>query len=172
MSDKLFKFSLSIGIPKDIVQEWFMPIYESGRGAAFVDTGFLRGVIDESDEHHDQSLEHFNSSLNTNLYTTSLVFAEVVRQISKHKRPRNKFHSDKMFHSCEQILVEDKSIKICHPPFAMIEESFRTLSLERQVIQKLDLCDVTSLLVLEYAQHNRVFGFDRHFEHFGARLEP
>ena len=36
----------------------------------------------------------------------------------------------------------------------------------------LDLTDCLSIAVLNYARHKRVFGFDKHFTVFGARLEP
>lgn len=167
--DYLSKFTPVIRASENS-EDWLQPVIRNGRGAAFIDTGFLRGLLDETDQYHDISRIHFEDISGTALYTTSFVLLEVTRQIAKHKQV-SKFQIDNMLIQAEALFVNDTVITICIPNRRIVDLSMRRLcELRRQV--DLDLCDVTSISVLEYAQHSRVLGYDQHLAYFGANLEP
>lgn len=168
--DYLSSFSPIIRAPADS-EDWFQPVINRGRGAAFIDTGFLRGLLDETDQYHTISKLHFDEIKGTSLYTTSFVLLEVTRQISKNKQiSRDK--SREMLDYAANLMVEDQVILVCVPSRRIIDLSLNRLCELRRTVNKLDLCDVTSITVLEYAQHARVLGYDQHLSYFGAQLEP
>lgn len=172
----LSTYNLTIGRDYEGSAEWFRPVLDRGRGAALVDTGFLRAIIDDNDQYSPSAKRHYRESLSsTNFYTTSLILAETVRQIVKGKsRGRRLDHDTKQrwFSQCSEILVDRELIFVCYPPRELLIKAYQELRETRQILQSLDLCDALSISVLDYAEHRRVFGFDTHFGTFGAQLEP
>lgn len=167
----LSTYNPQIGCQEPNVPEWLRPVIFRGRGAAFVDTGFLKALIDQRDQYHDIAKAHLDASVVTNFYSTSLVLNEVVRQIAKEKGidypTRNAW-----FGKCTELFFDHDSIYVCQPPRDIIIETYDQLSIDRDVLPDLDLCDALSINVLKYAKHNRVFGFDSHLTIFGASIEP
>lgn len=166
----LSSFTPIIRAPEDC-EDWFRPVISRGRGAAFIDTGFLRGLLDDTDQYHDISKIHFDDISGTSLYTTSFVLLEVTRQIAKHKNASNS-KIQNMLNSIATLTINDQEILICVPSRRIIDLSMTRLCSLRRQIDKLDLCDVASISVLEYARHARVLGYDQHLSYFGAQLEP
>ena len=166
----LSDYPLNIGIAEKEAAEWFYPVLDRGRGAAFIDTGFLRGLFFDNDPYATTARSYF-ASASGNFYTTNLVLAETVRQISKAKGTDVPTKTV-MFGKCTHLLVDTNTIYVCAPPRSLIMNAYRELKEIRQSIPALDLCDLLSIAVLEHAQHRRVFGFDSHFTTYGAQLEP
>jgi predicted nucleic acid-binding protein len=166
----LTKHSLTIGRPASDVADWFRPVLDRGRGAAFIDTGFLKGLFFDSDQYTATARAHFEAA-SGNFYTTNLVLAEAVRQIAKDKiadYPTKSF----MFDKCTDLMIGSGRVFVCVPPRELVLSAYQELSEARPSQPGLDLCDCLSVIVLEHAQHRRVFGFDSHFSIFGAQLEP
>ena len=82
----LSDYPLNIGIAEKEAAEWFYPVLDRGRGAAFIDTGFLRGLFFDNDPYATTARSYF-ASASGNFYTTNLVLAETVRQTQKLKEP-------------------------------------------------------------------------------------
>lgn len=166
----LSSYNLTIGRPAKEVADWFRPVLDRGRGAAFVDTGFLKALIFEGDQYATPARSLFNRA-SGNFYTTSLVLAEVVRQITKDTGAS---HPTKtlMFSKCTELMIDTGTIFVCVPPRDVVLGAYQELRDARVFLPSLDLCDLLSITVLEHAQHRRVFGFDSHFSSFGASLEP
>ena len=151
--------------------DWFKPVLDRGRGAAFVDTGFIRALIDERDKYHTRAIRHFEQALDTNYYTTSLVLAEAIRQVAKTDRINYSMRAQ-WFDSCTKMMITTSRVYVCVPSREVLMEAYSELAVMRQSIPDLDLCDALSMSVLNHAEHKRVFGFDGHFSTFGASLEP
>lgn len=137
----------------------------------FVDTGFIKALIDHADAYSAAARRHFSSSRGITYYTTNLVLAEVARQIAKDKGSDFPTRST-WFGRCTELLISTETIYVCSPPRDVVLEAYALLTSARESIPKLDLCDALSVVVLDYAKHRRVFGFDSHFTSFGANLEP
>lgn len=166
----LSSYGLTIGRSVESAEEWFEPVLSRGRGAIFVDTGFLRALFDDGDQYAPLARPLFEKT-SANFYTTDLVLAEVVRQIAKSKGIDHTIR-ERWFHSCTDLLVDSRAILVCVPPEDVLLKAYGELRVARNSDPRLDLCDLLSITVLDYAQHRRVFGFDRHYSLFGARLEP
>lgn len=168
----LGNYNLLIGRPFNEVGEWFKPVLEKGRGAAFVDTCFLRALIYARDPLHDVSAQAFERAerQNTNCYTTALVLAEAVRQIVKNGGGAVRESS---LDKCTELVLDGGRVMVCSPPRDVVLDCYSELLRARKNVgPALDLCDLLSVTVLDHAHHRRVFGFDRHFSAFGAQLEP
>lgn len=166
----LTRHSLTIGRAASDVEEWFRPVLDRGRGAAFIDTGFLKGLFFDRDQYSATARAHF-AAASGNFYTTNLVLAETVRQIAKDSGvdyPTKSF----MFDKCTELMIDSGTVFVCVPPRDILLDAYQELSNARSDQPSLDLCDCLSIMVLEHAQHRRVFGFDSHFTVFGALLEP
>lgn len=166
----LSKFNLTIGSGLNEVDDWFQPVWKRGRGAAFIDTGFIKALLDDKDQYATPARRFF-ASVKDNFYTTNLVLTEVVRQIAKDRGvdfPTRTAWFDK----CSEIIINTEQILVCAPSRDVILDAYRELRTARLTQPTLDLCDIVSVAVLTHAQHRRVFGFDAHFRNFGAQLEP
>jgi predicted nucleic acid-binding protein len=165
----LSNYNLTIGKEIAEIDDWFKPVFDRGRGASFIDTGFLRALLYEKDQYSAIAKNHFKGAV-ANFYTTNLVLAEIVRQIAKSN---DSFIVKKnTFDNCHSLLIESNAIYVCAPPREIILKAVRELKQSQEIDSKLDLCDILSITVLDYANHKRVFGFDSHFSVFGAQLEP
>lgn len=165
----LSSYNLTIGRTASAA-DWFGPILARGRGAAFVDTGFITALIFKDDQYSRDAQRAFRVS-RANFYTTNLVLAEVVRQITKAGN-LNASLKNQHFAQCSRILVDSEDILVCAPPRDIVITAYSALRESRTIHPSLDLCDLLSLVVLDYAHHRRVLGFDTHFRSFGAQLEP
>ena len=166
----LSKYGVRIGLPYLQVDDWFKPVFDRGRDAVFVDTGFLKALVDHTDTRSSTARLHF-ANAKANFYTTNLVLAETVRQIAKTKGA-DWVTKTRRFGRCEELLIDSDQIFVCAPPRELILQAYAELKEARQWSQSLDLCDVLSVTVLDYARHGRVFAFDNEFKQFGAKLEP
>jgi predicted nucleic acid-binding protein len=164
-------YSLTIGRAAVETAEWFQPVLDRGRGAAFIDTGFLKGLFFDRDNYSAPARTHFAGARGVNFYTTNLVLAEAVRQIVKDGGT-NYATRTLMFDKCTELLIDSQRIFVCAPPREIVLQAYEELREARLIQPTLDLCDILSIVVLEHAQHRRVFGFDSHFSSFGAQLEP
>ena len=168
----LSKYPTNIDLSREEVEDWFRPVFERGRAAVFVDTGFLRALIFQGDQYSYVAEEQFEGAVHTNAYTTTLVLAELVRQLAKDKKSRE-FERDSMFEKFSDLVFESGRFVVCSPPVALARQAYEELLCPGRRIVGLDLCDAVSMKVLEYARHRRVFGFDRrHFQEAGALVEP
>jgi predicted nucleic acid-binding protein len=166
----LSKYGMRIALPLQDVDDWFQPVFNRGRDAVFVDTGFLKGLVDDTDQFSNIARLHF-ASAKANFYTTNLVLAETVRHIAKTKGVDWATKS-RRFGRCEELLIDNDRVFVCAPPRELIIQAYDELKEARAWSQSLDLCDILSVTVLNYAHHGRVFSFDNDFRQFGARLEP
>ena len=166
----LSTYGLTIGRSVARAAAWFAPVLSRGRGAVFVDTGFLRALFDGADQYASLARTLFDET-SANFYTTDLVLAEVVRQIAI-KDGIDHPTRERWFNSCTDLLVDSGTILVCVPPADVLFKAYDELRVARNTDPRLDLCDLLSVTVLDYAQHRRVFGFDRHYGIFGAQLEP
>jgi predicted nucleic acid-binding protein len=166
----LTKYSVRVAIPFQQTADWFMPVLNRGRDAVFVDTGFLKALIDHTDQYTTPARLHF-AIAKANFYTTNLVLAETVRQIAKTKGI-DWVTKTRRFGRCDDLLIDTGRIFVCAPPRELILEAYGELKEARLWSRSLDLCDILSVTVLNYANHRRVFSFDNDFKQFGAMLEP
>jgi predicted nucleic acid-binding protein len=164
----LSPYPLTIGTTSG--EPWMQPVLDRGRGAAFVDTGFIRALMDGNDRYHARAESHFKRAT-VNCYTTSLVLAEAIRQVAKSDGLNYRMRTQ-WFDFCKSALIDTERIYVCVPPRIVLMEAFRELESMRPSLPDLDLCDTLSIAVLNHASHKRVFGFDSHFTTFGAQLEP
>jgi len=151
----LSSYNLTIGRPTSEVADWFRPVLNRGRGAAFVDTGFLKGLFFDKDQYASPARSLF-SRASGNFYTTSLVLAEVVRQITKDSGADYPTKT-LMFNQCTELMIDTGTIFVCVPPRDILLEAYQELRDARVSQPSLDLCDLLSITVLEHAQHRRVF---------------
>ena len=166
----LSRYSHRIGLDGHVVS-WFEQVVARGRDAAFVDTCYLRALLDTGDQGHEAARVHFDGA-SANLYTTSLVLAEIARQIAKHKVADYRLKA-RMFGECGELLIDTGRVFVCSPDHEAMIGAYQLMqNLRDELDHKLDLCDALSMFVLGYAQHNRVFGFDRHFRAVGGMVEP
>lgn len=167
----LSSFSTQIGRDLKEVDGWFRPVFDRGRSAVFVDTGFLRALI-LPDQWSDLAQLQFAGAKRTNFYTTTFVFGELVRKIAKSK-VRNAGQRHQWFDECRSLLVEPGTIGLCSPPAELTKRAYKELLEAKSRPLGLDLCDAVTVKVMEYAQHRRIFSFDRkHLLAFGALVEP
>jgi predicted nucleic acid-binding protein len=167
----LSSYDLIIGRSFQGTDAWFDPVLERGRGAVFVDTGFFRALLDDRDQYSEEAREHFRKAAGQNFYTTNLVVAEVVRQICKNSSIDFDMKGRRLG-DCRTLAIETAQVWICAPPRELVIQAYAYLVDARSFAPSLDLTDALSLVVLNYAQHRRVFGFDGCFRSFGAALEP
>lgn len=161
---------MRIALPYPQVHDWFKPVFNRGRDAVFIDTGFLKALVDHTDTKSPIARLHFDSA-KANFYTTNLVLAETVRQIAKEGGV-DWVTKMRRFGRCDELLIDSGRIFVCAPPREVILQAYDALKEARTWSQSLDLCDVLSVAVLDYARHGRVFAFDSDFKQFGAKLEP
>jgi predicted nucleic acid-binding protein len=164
-------YNLTIGRAAVEIADWFRPVFDRGRGAAFIDTGFFKGLFFDRDHYATIARNHFRGASGINFYTTNLVLAEIVRQITKDGGA-NQMIRNMMFDNCTDLLIDSHRVFVCAPPQEVMLAAYEELREARAAQPRLDLCDALSIIVLEHAQHRRVFGFDNHFSNFGAQLEP
>jgi predicted nucleic acid-binding protein len=153
----------------DDADEWFRPVIDNGRGAAFVDTSFLIALISADDQFHDAAERLFDNST-ARYYTTAMVVAEAVRQIVKGANRAR----EGLLERCTEFVLRNALVVVCSPPREFVLQSYREfIEIRGSIDVKLDFGDYISMAVLDYARHRRVFGFDRrHFTALGALLEP
>lgn len=160
-------YSLTIGRTESF-PEWLQPVY-GRRDAAYVDTGFLRALLVPDDQYHELAALHWSSS-KLFAYTSPLVVAEVARQFSKSQEAR-----DRVLQRAQEIsrlCIADKEIAICAPPQDVVERALSVWVEHQLIVDRLDLCDALSFVILDTLKHRRVLGFDHHFNTIGASLEP
>lgn len=143
---------------------------DAGRNAAFVDTGYIRALLDERDERH-ATVRRFHEGLSASLYTSALVVAEAVRQFAKADQVSQDWRWARV-ESLTAIFARDYGITVCAPPDNVIGAALDELTEMQRFLVRLDLCDLVSMLVLDLLSHRRVLGFDDHFRSIGASLEP
>jgi predicted nucleic acid-binding protein len=163
--------SLLIGVPRAEVPDWALAVLEQGRrDAAYVDTGYLRALVDPRDSHHAVVREHWRVN-KTVAYTSSLVASEATRQLAKAKGVDQHWRWDKV-ESVKRLMIDDRSVIVCSPPRDVVLQAMAVLvELQRSLI-RLGLCDCVTLLMLDVLRHRRVLGFDDHLNAVGASLEP
>jgi predicted nucleic acid-binding protein len=166
----LRKYGVRIALPYSQVDDWFKPVLNRGRDAVFLDTGFLAALVDHTDQFSNTARLHF-ANAKANFYTTNLALAETVRQIAKAGGV-DWVTKTRRFGRCDELLIDTERIFVCAPPREVILEAYSELKEARTWSQSLDLCDILSITVLNYAHHRRIFSFDNDFKQFGAMLEP
>lgn len=114
----LSKYGAQIAVPYKEADDWFKPVLDRGRDGVFVDTAFLKALVDHKDHFSPVARPHFDSA-KANFYTTSLVLAETVRQIAKTKGVD---WTTKMrrFGRCEELLIDNDRVFVCAPPRELI----------------------------------------------------
>lgn len=161
---------LSIGVRREQAPGWLQPLIDAGRDAAFVDTGYLRALIDEGDAHHSVVSAHWRST-KAIFYTSPLVIAEAIRQLAKHGGVDQQWRWDKVSQT-KALFIDDRMILVCAPPDEVVRLALVELVNMQRILLRLDLCDSLSMVILDAVQHRRVLGFDDHFRSVGAALEP
>jgi predicted nucleic acid-binding protein len=155
--------------PADVAP-WLRPVIEAGRDAAFVDTSYIRALLDDRDDRH-AAVDAFHNGLSASLYTSALVVAEAARQFAKAERVGQDWRWQRV-EQLTAILATEEQMVICAPPETVIRDALAVLNDMQRVLLRLDLCDLVSMLALEALNHRRVLGFDDHFRAVGASLEP
>jgi predicted nucleic acid-binding protein len=165
-------YPLVIGTVATSAPPWLARIVRAGKDAAYVDTGYLRALVDNHDASHSSIIAHFASS-KAILYTSPLVVAEAARHLAKSKRiaVTQQWRWDRIHH-VHDLVIANKRILVCAPEYSVVEEAVTALDASQRSVRGLDLCDALSIVILNHAQHRRVFGFDRDLTAFGAQLEP
>lgn len=164
-------YSMQLGISWDEAPEWAGRLVElNRRDAAFVDTGYIRALLDTEDGNHVAAKQHW-SQTKVLPYTSELVAAEAVRQLAKKKRVDQGWRWQRV-EEIKSIVVDDERIVVCSPPREVIDDAFRNLLAWHRALHRLDLCDALTMVVLDAMRHRRVFGFDAHLRSMGAALEP
>jgi predicted nucleic acid-binding protein len=143
---------------------------EAGRDAAYVDTGYLRALLDPREELHPAVEDHWRVT-NAVFYTSSLVAAEIVRQLAKASYVDQPWRWNKVA-SVKTMVVDAREILVCCPPTEVIHDALTALDEMQRALVRLDLCDSVSMVILDRLRHRRVCGFDEHFASIGALLEP
>jgi predicted nucleic acid-binding protein len=161
---------LSLGVRRDQAPEWLQPLIDAGRDAAYIDTGYLRGLVDERDERHLIVTDHWRSTKAV-FYTSPLVVAEAVRQVAKHGGVDQEWRWEKIDQT-KTLFIDDRMILVCAPPDEVVRTALVELVNMQRILVRLDLCDSLSMVILDAVQHRRVLGFDDHFRAVGAALEP
>lgn len=162
---------LTLGVERDEAPDWLLPLLEEGRDAAYVDTGYLRALLDDHDDHHAVVTAHWDVTT-ANFYTSPLVIAEAVRQVAKHgDGVTQEWRWDKVAQT-KSIVVDNRLIFVCAPPDEIVQRAFIELVEMQRLLMRLDLCDSLSMVILNVLRHRRVLGFDDHFRSVGAALEP
>jgi predicted nucleic acid-binding protein len=161
---------LSLGVRRDEAPEWLWPLIDAGRDAAYVDTGYLRALVDDGDGHHAVVADHWRST-KAIFYTSPLVVAEAVRQVAKHGGVNQQWRWDRV-NDTKVLFVDDRMILVCAPPDEVVRLALVELVNMQQILVRLDLCDSLSMVILNVLRHRRVLGFDDHFRSVGAALEP
>jgi predicted nucleic acid-binding protein len=164
-------YSLTLGLARDRAPSWLVPLLEAGRDAAYVDTWYLRALLDEYDDYHGIVAEHWRQTT-ANFYTSPLVAAEAVRQVAKHGGGVTPHWRWGRVAYAKTIFVDDRLILVCAPPKEVFDHAFAELVDMQQGLPRLDLCDALSIVILNAAQHRRVLSSDDHFRSVGAQLEP
>jgi predicted nucleic acid-binding protein len=164
------RYSLVLDVEAARVAPWLRPVLEAGRDAAFVDTGYLRALLDERDDRHG-AVGAFHMGLSASLYTSSLVVTEAARQFAKASNVSQAWCWGRV-EQLADVLSYERGITICSPPTEVIHDALGRLKPMQRVLGGLDLCDLVSMLVLDGLSHRRVLGFDNHFRAVGAALEP
>jgi predicted nucleic acid-binding protein len=162
---------LHIGIAFADAPVWAADIVDIGRrDAAFVDTGFLVALLNQRDNLHDRAAAHWRQA--TVLpYTTPLVVGETVRQLAKAKGVPQPWRVARVA-EMRQMVVDQTRIVVCGTNRDLLHAAMRELDEMQHTIERLDLCDCLSMMVLDRLRHRRVFGFDSDFDVVGASLEP
>ena len=160
-----------LGVGLEEAPEWLRPLLEAGRDAAYVDTWYLRALLDDYDDYHAVVDAHWEVTT-ANFYTSPLVVAEAVRHLAKHGGGvSHQWRWDRV-NRTKTMIVDDRVILICAVPTQVFEHALVELVDMQQSLPKLDLCDSLSMVILNALQHRRVLGSDDHFRVVGAALEP
>jgi predicted nucleic acid-binding protein len=162
---------LTLGLAFADAPSWASPVIDFGRrDAAFVDTGFIVALLRPADGLHELAKAHWenNSSL---AYTTPLVAAEVVRQLAKSSSVTQPWRVERVS-EVRRMIVDRNEIIVCETTRGLVHAALRELDEMQRTIDRLDLCDCLSMIVLDSLRHRRVFGFDSDFQIVGATLEP
>jgi predicted nucleic acid-binding protein len=162
---------LTLGVTRDETPDWLVGLVDAGRDAAYVDTWYLRALLDDYDDHHAVVAAHWEATT-ANFYTSPLVIAEAVRQVAKHGEGVTQQWRWERVTQTKVMIVDDRSILICAPPEEALKLAFVELVEMQQSLPRLDLCDSLSMVILNALQHRRVLGSDDHFRYVGAALEP
>jgi predicted nucleic acid-binding protein len=160
------KYGLVLEVSTEQVPPWLRPVIDAGRDAAFVDTSYLRALLDERDDRHG-AVTAFHGGLSASLYTSALVVAEAARQFAKAKAVNQQWRWERV-ETLARILAVEQHMVICAPPDAAVRDALLALSDNQRLLGRLDLCDSLSMLVLDALRHRRVLGFDDHFRAIGA----
>jgi len=163
-------YGLVLAVSPVDVPPWLRPVVEAGRDAAFVDTGYIRALLDERDDRN-APVRAFHEGLSASLYTSALVVAEAARQFAKADRVGQDWRWERI-DALADLLATEQQMVICAPPEDVVHKALATLRTMQRILLRLDLSNLVSLLVLEALRHRRVLGFDNHFRAVGASLEP
>ena len=162
---------LTIGVPSSQVPSWSYELFTSGRrDAAFVDTGYLRALLDERDQYHSIAAEYF-SSVDSIFYTSGFVLSEATRQMAKARRVAQGWRWERV-ERIKELTLDSGTVLVVTPPQDIVSRALSLLVDWQKVIVRLDLCDVISILALDVLEHRRVVGFDSDFAVLGATMEP
>lgn len=135
-----------------------------------IDTGYLRALIDDSDDLHPTVAEHWRLT-RAIFYTTPLVVAEAVRQVAKHGGADQQWRWARVDET-KVLVSDDRVILVCAPTEEVVRSAMTQLAAMQRELVRLDLCDCLSMVILDTLKHRRVLGFDNHFRSVGAALEP
>lgn len=161
---------LVVGVADSDAPEWGRHVLAEGRNAAFMDTSYLRALLDPADAKHEVAELSFKT-LDASLYTSALVVAEAVRHFAKAKQVGQQWRWDRT-RELKSLVIEQRRILVCSPPESVVRDALVELVQMQEAIIRLDLCDCLSMMLLDRLEHRRVLGFDDHFRAVGAQLEP
>lgn len=159
-----------LGVSSNDVAPWLRPVVDAGRDAAFVDTGYIRALLDERDDRNPL-VRDFHEGLSASLYTSVLVVAEAARQFAKARGATQDWRWARVDELVAMLVTEHRMI-ICAPPKELVERGLASLRDMQRTLVRLDLADLVSVLVLDELRHRRVLGFDDHLRAMGASLDP
>jgi len=131
----------------------------------FLDTGYLIALEASDDQHHDDAIRHWSTSLAeiSSIVTTTYVFDEVVTFFNSRD------HHRKAVDIGERLLKSPR-VEVVH----ITEELFRDgwSRFQNRPDKRYSLTDCLSFVVMERRQLKEALAFDQHFRQAGYRTLP
>jgi len=131
----------------------------------FLDTGYLIALEASDDQHHEEAIRHWRTSLPDipSIVTTTYVFDEVVTFFN------SRGHHGKAV-EIGQRLHKSPRAEVVHVSEELFSAGWRRF--QDRSDKRYSLTDCISFLVMERRELGEALAFDRHFEQAGFQALP